>query len=428
MTDRIKELTQINRCSQLLPLLSEKKDVKTFDSPLSASILNIDAKSRGNLFPWRGQFSPQLVEALLRTYAATGSVVLDPFMGSGTVLVESARQNLQAYGFEINPAACLLARAYEFCNLPIDKRQGLLDKAESMLALKLPNTFELPLFRSAHDEPQPHTGLSEWIKTIPDANVQILLKILVILVNEDLENDHLYTSKWSTIRKIVTELPFSENPVCARLGDARALSLPNGSIDFVLSSPPYINVFNYHHNSRLAIESLGWKPLIIARSEIGSNRKFRQNRFLTVIQYCIDMALALVELHRVCSRDARILLILGRESNVHKTAFLNSQIIEQLATDIVGLRLVLKQERVFLNRFGQRIYEDVLHFQPTDACVQSKEQLIESARGFGKNSLLEAIGRTPDDRKRYLHDAIVRANEVEASPILEVARMIGGIL
>src|SRR3972149_1907342 len=48
-----------------------------FDSPLSAAMLNIEAKSRSNLFPWRGQFSPQLVEALLCAYVVPGSVVLD---------------------------------------------------------------------------------------------------------------------------------------------------------------------------------------------------------------------------------------------------------------------------------------------------------------------------------------------------------------
>ena len=31
--------------------------------------LNIDGKERSNLFPWNGQFSPQLVEVLLETYS-----------------------------------------------------------------------------------------------------------------------------------------------------------------------------------------------------------------------------------------------------------------------------------------------------------------------------------------------------------------------
>jgi len=203
------------------------------------------------------------------------------------------------------------------------------------------------------------------------------------------------------------------------------LHLPDKSIDFVLSSPPYINVFNYHHNLRAGIESLGWKPLVVARSEIGANRKFRQNRFLTVVQYCIDMALVLAELQRVCNDNARILLILGRESNVHKTAFYNGQLLEKLASRAVGLKLELKQERVFINRFGQRIYEDILHLSLPHEHSRPERAIMECARRLAKDALVEALDRTPSDRKHYLEDAICRADQVEESPILSATTAMG---
>ena len=52
--------------------------------------LDITDRVRRNLFPWTGQFSPQLVEELLTAYAPRDGVVLDPFVGSGTSLVEAA--------------------------------------------------------------------------------------------------------------------------------------------------------------------------------------------------------------------------------------------------------------------------------------------------------------------------------------------------
>lgn len=399
-----------------------------FSSPLPASTLNIEGKSRSNLFPWRGQFSPQLVEALLRAYAAPESVVLDPFMGSGTVLVESARLGLPAHGYEVNPAAYLLGRVYELCNLTVHERRELLDNAEAILTRVCPTAFELPLFRTAGGVASLPSNGSAWISSTPDPRVRMLLEALVILVDEDAAPDDAYTSKWSTIRDIVAGLPFTETPVRPSLGDARSLLLPDATIEFVLSSPPYINVFNYHHNSRSGVESLGWKPLVVARSEIGSNRKFRQNRFLTVVQYCIDMALVLAELSRVCTDSARILLILGRESNVHKTPFYNGQILERLATDVIGMRLELKQERVFLNRFGQRIYEDLLHLSPQPAHSPPKEAIVQRARRLGRDVLSEAVGRTPSDRRHYLQDAIGGVSQVEPSPILDPAAAIGDAL
>ena len=69
---------------------------------ISQSKLNIENKTRSNLFNWNGQFSPQFIEALLNKYAKDGMVIVDPFLGSGTVLAESARKGLEAYGTELN--------------------------------------------------------------------------------------------------------------------------------------------------------------------------------------------------------------------------------------------------------------------------------------------------------------------------------------
>lgn len=399
---------------------------KGFDSPLPASVLNIEAKSRSNLFPWRGQFSPQLVETLLRAYAVPGSTVLDPFMGSGTVLVEAARLGLEAYGYEVNPAAYLLGRVYELCILTQTERRALLDSAESVLTRARPSAFELPLFRLEPTGAPFASNHSKWIPGSLDPRARVLLEALVVLLDDDLAADDSCVNKWATIRTVVAGLPHSTCAVHASLGDARALPLPDHSIDFVLSSPPYINVFNYHHNSRTGIESLGWKPLVVARSEIGSNRKFRQNRFLTVVQYCIDMALVLAQLRRVCTQEARIVLVLGRESNVHKTPFYNGDILKRLATDVIGMRLHLQQERVFRNRFGQSIYEDLLHLTPERDHSRVKVDIVAEARSVGREVLAAALERTPSDRRHYLHDAIAESAGVEASPILDPDAANGG--
>src|SRR6516162_8718663 len=86
---------------------------------VAQDLLNIDNKQRSNLFPWNGQFSPQLIEVLLRTYAPKKGLVLDPFAGSGTVLCEAGAFGLPVIGAEINPAACKMAQIYRLMNLPV---------------------------------------------------------------------------------------------------------------------------------------------------------------------------------------------------------------------------------------------------------------------------------------------------------------------
>ncbi len=424
----MKERVENDTITRKMPRVAETAaTLDGFGMPLPSSVLNIDAKSRSNLFPWRGQFSPQLVESLLRAYAPVRATVLDPFMGSGTVLVESARLGLAAHGYEVNPAAYLLARVYEFCSLSASERRALLDAAESVLRQVRPSAFELPLFRSEPSRDSIPRTLTSWISDTVDPRVRSLLEAFVVLLDdENSADDDSYARKWASLRAVVAELPHSDPGVRASLGDARALDLPDNSVDFVLTSPPYINVFNYHHNSRAGIELLGWKPLVVAQSEIGSNRKFRQNRFLTVIQYCIDMALALSELSRVCSQEARLILVIGRESNVQKTPFYNSDILKRLAIDVIGMCLHQQQERVFVNRFGQRIYEELLHLTPAQSRPLNRQDVAEEARAIGRDVLLEALDRTPLDRRHYLHDAINEAGTVEASPILEPSAVHGG--
>lgn len=90
--------------------------MKEFDKPIPQEKLDILEKTRSNLFAWRGQFSPQLIEVILNSYCLSNSVILDPFAGSGTVLLEAGILELEAYGFEINPAAWILSKIYEFIN------------------------------------------------------------------------------------------------------------------------------------------------------------------------------------------------------------------------------------------------------------------------------------------------------------------------
>src|SRR3989339_608939 len=61
------------------------------------------------LHPYLGKFIPQLVEVFLKNYFKKGDYIIDPFMGSGTTLVESNILGMHSAGIEISHFNCLIA-------------------------------------------------------------------------------------------------------------------------------------------------------------------------------------------------------------------------------------------------------------------------------------------------------------------------------
>ena len=82
---------------EAIPIVQLLEDIEKvpFDrQSIPQASLDLANKFRTSLFPWRGQFSPELVELFLNRYSQDSSVILDPFAGSGTTLFEAARKGL----------------------------------------------------------------------------------------------------------------------------------------------------------------------------------------------------------------------------------------------------------------------------------------------------------------------------------------------
>src|SRR3989337_420824 len=62
------------------------------------------------LHPYLGKFIPQLVEVFLNRHFSPGDCIYDPFVGSGTTLVEAGAFGCDAVGADISAFNCLLAR------------------------------------------------------------------------------------------------------------------------------------------------------------------------------------------------------------------------------------------------------------------------------------------------------------------------------
>lgn len=391
---------------------------KDFTKALPQSVLDIEEKRRSNLFAWRGQFSPQLIECILDAYCPGDAVVLDPFAGSGTVLYEAARKSLRAYGYEINPSAWSFCKIYEFANFSREIRE----QAIKSLQKEIRNAFPVMIF---NDEVLPPDVVEEKVIRISQSigdSAKVIFNALVILLdiyNNQITSDLVHV-KLIDLIKLIRSIPFSEYRIKADLRDCRSLPLQADSIDFIVTSPPYINVFNYHQNYRRSVEILGWNSLRVAKSEIGSNRANRGNRFYTVVQYCIDMASAIQEMARVLRTSGKAVVIVGHESRVLGTPFNNARLIEEIAGESGLFDVVLRQKRVFLNRFGRSIREDILSLVKRRS--RSDHSLPDrTGRRVAMDALNHAFAEVPDKNRGQLEAAVRNAHKIDGTPFFNSA-------
>lgn len=383
--------------------------------------LDVTDKHRSNLFNWRGQFTPQFVEYLLREFATPDSYVLDPFCGSGTLLMECALKDIRACGCEINPAAYAMSRFYSFCNVAMEDRREMISSFGSKVEQLADGLTHAPLLEPAQGFRDKYKNLLEFANDLfasAHDKHDMLLAVLLLFHAESSRQrglSHAIQSACSTLRRDLLRLPYTRARIMAHLCDARCCHERfQSKVDLIISSPPYINVFNYHQNHRAILELMGFDILGIARSEVGSNRKNRANRFLTVIQYSLEMQQALQSMAKSLVEHGFLILVIGRESRVRGVPFCNSRIVSEMIESLGSFEPPAFHERKFTNRFGEEIKEDILIARKT------REGPFEThAREIALAHLKKAVSRAEGSARQDLSEAMEMIDAINPSPFFD---------
>jgi len=380
--------------------------------------LDVTNKSRSNIFNWRGQFTPQFVDYLLEEFATDASAVVDPFCGSGTVLIEAASRNIAGYGIELNPAAYAMAKFSTLAVLDHRQRMEIARQVESHINAAAREFGDLPLWNEASDYREKAANLLEFARTLLDkceTKKQTLLCTLLLFEVESARNGDLLPAIRRGHQKLQHQLlglPRLTVSPQIFLCDARlAAKVVPVECDFLLTSPPYINVFNYHQNHRAIVELLGFDILSVAKCEIGSNRKNRGNRFRTVVQYCLEIERCLLAFNQILRNGGYAVMILGRESNVQGVPFKNGNLVHRIATEGALFSLESQHERSFTNRFGANIVEDILVFRKASTATASNV-----GRLIAGDALREGMKVAQRKVMGDLEDAIEDLEQIPESP------------
>jgi DNA modification methylase len=299
--------------------------------------------------------------ALVALGAGPGKVVLDPFCGSGTVLVEAMLTGATAIGIDANPLAVLLARARIYRAGPQSRRQ-LVDAAHRIAHTTLAagkaarrSGYVPPELRRVHADEEAEAAreaaLEGWFATHVRRELETLaqgidaerpgpmrdvlaalLSSIVVKVSRRTSDTRGETTPRKLGRGMAARL-FMERaeklalglaaldadaPAAGRaevqLGDARELRLADRSVQLVVTSPPYAGTYDYVEHHKLRAAFLGLPTTEFARRELGSRRSFGATtdsveRALTL--WDADLSRALAEIHRVLVPGGQVAFMVG---------------------------------------------------------------------------------------------------------------------
>ena len=114
--------------------------------PRPASQTLFDALGRHPVHPFPARMAPEIVCSIIRPAGRRPLRILDPMMGSGTVVALAQSRHHHAVGIDIDPLATLISRVW---TTPVDKKGvkskaiRILDLAER-IALRTPASAAFP--------------------------------------------------------------------------------------------------------------------------------------------------------------------------------------------------------------------------------------------------------------------------------------------
>lgn len=308
------------------------------------------------IYPYKGKFHPQMIRGLLNIIGLEqGDTVLDPFIGSGTTAVEAQLLGINCIGIDVSPLCVLQSKVK---TESIDVFPQIMEWKEEIIKRIRPSLFNLE-----------GKTLDDMINSIPKERTRNFYKMAKLVAISDnarrrrefsnafLKNLELMISSVSDYVQIVKKLNLSLGKVDIKTGDSRALRLEDGSVDGIITSPPYSIALDYVSNDAHALRELGHNLSEIREEFIGVRGK-GQTR---VDLYNEDIKLSLREMLRVLKPEKYAVIVIGNATYLGqeiKTVEFTTDYAEK-----VGFKLVKNIDKIIFGLYNVMRKENILIFQ-----------------------------------------------------------------
>lgn len=314
------------------------------------------------LFPYRGKFHPQMVRGILNAIGiGPGDTVLDPMMGSGTTLIEASLLGAQAIGFDQSPFCAFMTETKASgLTMSLTRARSAFDQLDTTFAYfaqrfgvsrqnqgkknQKDNKLEQIM-----DEGTDYVVSGRRFRDQESAETYALLllafldamgyaersqrKPAIELFRAILERYLHCCGKFQTLR---SAQEFNLGRVTAKQGDARAMDIPNETIDGILFSPPYSFAIDYLGNDVFHLAALGADVSELANNMIGLRGGPRLADKYAL--YLEDMQSVLKECYRVLRPDRYCVIVVGTNNNQL------SKVLKVSPAEVTGLNLILRSQ------------------------------------------------------------------------------------
>lgn len=291
------------------------------------------------------KFIPQLPKYFIEKYSKIGDTVYDPFIGSGTTLVECKLLNRNGIGVDSNPIATLisLSKTTRFSRDEIVLAKYFLDEIEAVYKLESSSFHDQFKELNIIDFPNKNhwfqknvqielSFLLNKIREIKNEKVKTFFEvcfssIIVEVSNQDSNTRYAYKDK--TIQNFTPLKLFVRRGkmMIGRIDDFSRVCtdstieiytqsseevsfIPNESVSLIITSPPYANTYDYYLYHKSRMNWLGYDVKKTQDSEIGSrdkhsSKKFDIDHFLKGLEKCFK------ESERVLKKEGHAVIIIG---------------------------------------------------------------------------------------------------------------------
>lgn len=352
---------------------SRLEELKIGDTSLA--FLDVTERERTKhvhrLHPYLGKFIPQLVGHFLSRHFSPGEVVLDPFAGSGTTLVEACETGLHSVGVEVSEFNVMISRVklaeYDVRTLEEELTEAAWRTAEfSAKAFPKERGAGLGDGRGGYLErwfaPRSLAEMLYYRSIIPEYEHQDLLKVLLSRTARSCRLVHHYdlatprepvrapyecykhngktctpvttviprlrfysrdttrrVAEFKRVRKPVTSLVLEGDSRTIRLAErlGEEPTLRGRRADGIFTSPPYIGQIDYHEQHRYAYELFGLERR--DSLEIGPKAGGKGERARTL--YSKGMAESLRNMGLAMSVGAPVLLVANDKLGLYPRIF-----------------------------------------------------------------------------------------------------------